>query len=268
LPISSDDGSGLALDIRNVSVRYTVPHQRIPTLKEFAIRWVRRQLAWREFHALDDVTLQVPQGEAVAIVGRNGAGKSTLLKVIARVLRPREGIVRTKGRLVPLLELGAGFDPELSGRENVFLNGALLGHPRRYMAKRFDDIVQFAELEEFIDAPLRTFSTGMVARLGFAIATDVEPEILLLDEVLSVGDVGFQQKCTERMNRFRSQGVTFILVSHSLPTVRQLCERVVWLEGGKVAADGPAAQVTAAFEKHLRQEPVPEAEPVEASGTG
>jgi ABC-type polysaccharide/polyol phosphate transport system ATPase subunit len=255
LPISSDASvRPPALDIQNVSVRYTVPHQRIPTLKEFAIRWLRRQLEWREFCALTDVSLRVAHGEAVAIIGRNGAGKTTLLKVIARVLRPGTGSVTTHGRLVPLLELGAGFDPELSGRENVFLNGALLGQSHKYMAKRFDDIVEFAELGEFIDAPLRTYSTGMVARLGFAIATDVEPEILLLDEVLSVGDVGFQQKCVERMDRFRRQGVTFILVSHSLAMVRELCQRSVWIEGGRVVADGPSAEITAAFEAHVSGE--------------
>jgi lipopolysaccharide transport system ATP-binding protein len=171
--------------------------------------------------------------------------------VIARVLRPRQGTVTVNGRLVPLLELGAGFDPELSGRENVFLNGAMLGHPRRYMAKHYEDIVQFAELEEFIDAPLRTYSTGMVARLGFAIATDVEPDVLLLDEVLSVGDVGFQEKCMERMNAFRRQGVTFILVSHALPTVRELCQRVIWIDAGRVVMDGPAAEVTQAFAAHM-----------------
>ncbi len=264
MPISSEASSTLALDIQNVSVRYTVPHQRIPTFKEFAIRWLRRQLEWREFRALTDVSLQIQHGEAVAIIGRNGAGKTTLLKVIARVLRPREGTVRTDGRLVPLLELGAGFDPELSGRENVFLNGALLGQSRKYMAKRFDDIVAFAELGEFIDAPLRTYSTGMVARLGFAIATDVEPEVLLLDEVLSVGDVGFQQKCAERMNRFRKQGVTFILVSHSMNVVRELCHRAIWLDGGTVRADGPAAEVTAAFEAFVSGESAAAPAPVEA----
>lgn len=257
----------LALDIRNVSVRYTVPHQRIPTLKEFAIRWLRGQVAWREFRALDDVSLAVKPGESVAIIGRNGAGKTTLLKVIARVLRPREGSVTTRGRLVPLLELGAGFDPELSGRENVYLNGALLGQTRRYMQKRFDDIVQFAEIEDFIDAPLRTYSTGMVTRLGFAIATDVEPEILLLDEVLSVGDVGFQQKCMERMNRFRRQGVTFILVSHAMATVVELCQRAVWIDGGRVVADDNAPEVAGRFTLHLRGEATAHDTPT-ATGTG
>ena len=237
----------LVIDVRDVSVRYTVPHERIPTLKEFAVRWLRGRVEWREFQALTDVSLRVARGDSIGIVGRNGAGKTTLLKVIARVLRPCVGTVRTVGRVVPLLELGAGFDPELSGRENIFLNGAMLGHTTRYMAERFDAIVGFAELEEFIDAPLRTYSTGMVARLGFSIATDVEPDVLLIDEVLSVGDIGFQQKCAERMDRFRTQGVTFVLVSHSMETVARLCARALWLEGGRVAHDGPARDVAAAF---------------------
>ncbi len=236
-----------AIDVDNVSVRYSVPHERIPTLKEFAIKWLRGRVIWKEFQALTNVTLQVRPGETVGIIGPNGAGKTTLLKVVARVLRPRDGTVRTRGRVVPLLELGAGFDPDLSGRENVFLNGATLGHSDRYMARRLPEIVAFAGVEEFIDAPLRTYSTGMVARLGFAIATDVEPDILLIDEVLSVGDVAFQRKCGERMACFREQGVTFVLVSHSLPTIASLCARVVWIEGGRIVADGPPDEVIAAF---------------------
>lgn len=239
------------IEVRDASVQYVVPHQRIPTFKEFAIRWLRGQVEWRKFQALDDVSLTIHKGESVAIIGRNGAGKTTLLKVISRVLRPRTGSVRTHGRVVPLLELGAGFDMELSGRENVFLNGAMLGHPKRYMAKRFDHIVAFAELEEFIDAPLRTYSTGMVARLGFAIATDVEPDVLLLDEVLSVGDVGFQQKCMARMGEFRRQGVTFVLVSHTLNTVRELCQRALWIDGGRIVADGPSAEVCHQFAERM-----------------
>jgi ABC-type polysaccharide/polyol phosphate transport system ATPase subunit len=237
----------VAIEVQNVSVRYTVPHERIPSLKEFAIRWLRGRVEWREFAALSDVSLTIRRGESIGIIGRNGAGKTTLLKVIARVIRPQVGTVRTNGRVVPLLELGAGFDPELSGRENVFMNGAMLGHRKRYMQARLADIVAFAGIEEFLDAPLRTYSTGMVARLGFAVATDVEPDVLLLDEVLSVGDVEFQQKCMRRMEGFRQAGATFVLVSHSLPTVAKLCKRAVWIDGGKVLMDGPAAEVVAAF---------------------
>lgn len=242
----SDD---LVIDVRDVSVQYFVPHERIPTLKEFAVRWLRGRVEWRHFMALTGVSFAVRRGDAIGIVGNNGAGKTTLLKVVARVLRPQTGSVTTKGRVVPLLELGAGFDPELSGRENIFLYGAMLGHPRKYMAERFDDIVAFAELAEFIDAPLRTYSTGMVARLGFAIATDVEPDILLVDEVLSVGDIAFQRKCQERMAGFRREGVTFVVVSHSLETLRRLCSRILWVEHGRVVQDGPAREVLAAFEQ-------------------
>ena len=250
----------LVIELRDVSVRYFVPHERIPTLKEFAVRWLRGRVEWRRFEALSRVSLAVHRGDAIGIVGRNGAGKTTLLKVVARVLRPQEGSVVTRGRVVPLLELGAGFDPELSGRENIFLYGAMLGHPRKYMDQRFDHIVDFAELREFIDAPLRTYSTGMVARLGFAIATDVEPDILLVDEVLSVGDIGFQRKCAERMAAFRREGVTFVVVSHSLETLRQLCGRILWVEHGRVVRDGPAAEVAAAFEQASNSE-VPVASP-------
>ncbi len=169
------------------------------------------------------------------------------MKVIARVLRPKEGQVTIRRRVAPLLELGAGFDMELSGRENIFLNGAILGRSRREMQRRFDGIVEFSELGHFIDAPLRTYSTGMVARLGFAVATDVEPDILLVDEVLSVGDIEFQRKCTERIEAILRRGTTLVLVSHSPQAILQLCEHAVWLDGGRVVANGPAAQVVDAF---------------------
>jgi ABC-type polysaccharide/polyol phosphate transport system ATPase subunit len=246
-----------AIEIENVSVRYLIPHERIPTLKEFAVKWLRGRLTWKQFEALSNVTFRVRPGERVGVIGRNGAGKTTLLKVIAGALRPREGRVRTCGRIAPLLELGAGFDPDLTGRENIFLYGAILGHSHRDMARRLSKIVEFAGIEEFLDAPLRTYSTGMSARLGFAIATDIHPDILLLDEVLSVGDVEFQQKCSERMNHFREQGVTFLLVSHSLATIANLCERVLWIEGGHVKADGPTAEVLEAFKANTAPEASP-----------
>ena len=186
-------------------------------------------------------------GESVGIIGRNGAGKTTLMKVIARVLRPKEGQVTVRRRVAPLLELGAGFDMELSGRENIFLNGAILGRSRREMQRRFDAIVEFSELGHFIDAPLRTYSTGMVGRLGFAVATDVEPDILLVDEVLSVGDIEFQRKCTERIDAIMRRGTTLVLVSHSPQAILQLCESAVWLDQGRVVANGPAPQVVDAF---------------------
>lgn len=233
----------LAIDVRDVSVRYRLPLEHIPTFKEFAIKWLRGHLRFQEVLALSSVELQVQRGESVGIIGRNGAGKSTLLKVIARVLRPTAGEVRVGGSVAPLLELGAGFDAELSGHENVFLNGAILGRSRREMQRRFADIVDFAEIGEFINAPLRTYSTGMVARLGFAIATDINPDILLIDEVLSVGDLEFRRKCMNRIQSFRKSCSTMLLVSHAPNTVKSLCDRVVWLERGRVVADGPAGKI-------------------------
>ncbi len=228
-------------------MHYRLPHERVHTFKEFAIQWLRGRVVYEDLRALAGVDLQVKRGDAVGLIGRNGAGKTTLMKVIARVLRPSEGSVAIRGLVAPLLELGAGFDTELTGRENVFLNGAILGRSRKEMVQRFPGIVEFSGLGHFIDAPLRTYSTGMVARLGFAIATDVQPDILLLDEVLSVGDLEFQQKCTQRIEEFLAGGATLILVSHSPEAILQLCRRVVWLDAGHVVADGPAPQVVEAF---------------------
>ena len=238
---ASDDGMAIRLD--NVSVRYRAPRERVASLKEHAVRWLQRRGQSDEIWALRDVNVRVPHGQVIGIIGKNGAGKSTLLKVIARVLRPTSGRVRIAGAVAPLLEFGAGFHPELSGRENVFLNGALLGFTRGQMREKFNRIVDFAELWDFIDAPLRTYSSGMVARLGFAVATDVEPEILLLDEVLSVGDTAFQNKCYERILSFRASGATILFVSHNLGVVKSLCERAIWLERGRVVADGQASAV-------------------------
>src|SRR5262249_44518275 len=191
-------------------------------------------------------------------LGRNGAGKSTLMKVIARVLRPSEGSAEVRGVVAPLLELGGGFDPELTGRENVFLNGAILRRSRKEMESRLPAIIRFAELEHFVNAPMRTYSTGMFARLAFAVATDLEPEILLLDEVLSVGDIEFQQKCVARMGEFLARGATLVLVSHSPQVVLQLCQRAVWLHEGRVVVDGPASDVVQAFVDHaIPGEPQP-----------
>jgi ABC-type polysaccharide/polyol phosphate transport system ATPase subunit len=235
------------ITLDGVSVRFRVPHERVPTLKEYAVRVVRRRIRHEEFWALRDVSLTVGAGEVFALIGRNGAGKSTLLKVVARVLRPTAGRARVRGRVAPLLELGAGFHPELTGRENVFLNGTLLGRSRRELAASFDRIVEFAELIEFIDAPLRTYSSGMIARLGFAIATDDRPEVLIVDEGLSVGDTDFQTKCTSRIRAFREAGTTIVLVSHQMTYVAEMCTRAAWLDHGAVKAVGPAAEVVRAY---------------------
>lgn len=241
--MSAHDSNGLAIKLESVSVRYRVPHERIPTIKEYTIRALRRRLHYEDFWALHEVDLEVRRGEIFGIVGANGAGKSTLLKVVARVLRPTKGRARVWGAVAPLLELGAGFDYELTGRENIFLNGAILGFSRDHITRRLDRIIDFAELREFIDAPLRTYSSGMLARLGFAIATDAEPEILIVDEILAVGDAAFQRRSSERIQSFHQNGSTIFLVSHDLATVRNLCHRALWLRRGKVAALGPTDEV-------------------------
>jgi ABC-2 type transport system ATP-binding protein len=239
------------IQLDNVSVLYRVPRERIHSFKEYAIRWLRRQVTYNEFWALKDVSLEVRRGEVFGIIGPNGAGKSTLLKVVARVLRPTTGRVRVRGRVAPLLELGAGFDMELTGRENVFLNGAVLGYSRRDIAERFDRIVDFAGVREFIDAPLRTYSSGMVVRLGFAVATDVQPEVLIVDEVLAVGDAEFQVHSAARIEEFRATGTTILMVSHSMTAVTEMCTRAAWIEHGMIRFVGPAPEVVAEYQRPI-----------------
>jgi ABC-type polysaccharide/polyol phosphate transport system ATPase subunit len=233
--------------LNNVSVRYRAPEQAIGTFKEYAIQLLKRNVRFREFLALNNVDLQVEQGEILGVIGRNGAGKSTLLKVISRVLIPTTGRVRIRGLVSPLLELGAGFHPELTGRENIFLNGTLLGHTRREIESRLPDITEFAELGAFIDAPLRTYSSGMIARLGFSIATTWKPEILILDEILSVGDEAFRHKCRLRMEKYRNEGTTTLLVTHDSSTVETLCSRAVWMDHGQIKAIGPSKEIVALY---------------------
>ena len=231
----------------NVAVLYRVPHERVSGIKEYAVRLMQRRLSYEEFWALQDISFEVRRGEVFGVIGRNGAGKSTMLKVMARVLHPTRGRVVMRGKIAPLLELGAGFHPELTGRENVYLNSALLGHTRKQVDERFDSILEFAEIGDFINAPLRTFSTGMVARLGFAVATAIRPDILLVDEVLSVGDSRFQEKCLARMNAFQEQGTTIVIVSHSMQTIQNFCSRALWLEQGKEGAIGSVSEVIASY---------------------
>lgn len=232
------------IQIDNVTVRFRIPHERIPTFQEYAIRWLKRRgVNYADFNALNDISFSVEQGETVGIIGPNGAGKSTLLKVIARVIRPTRGRLRLRGRVAPLLELGAGFDYEMTGRKNIFLNGAVLGFSRKDVARRLDRIVDFSGIGEFIDAPVRTYSSGMVARLGFAVATDVRPEVLIVDEVLAVGDAEFQKKSAARIRKFRDSGSTILVVSHSPASIKALCNRALWLEHGVIRSLGPADAV-------------------------
>ena len=237
--------------LENVSVQYRVPKERIGTFKEYAIRTLQRKIRIENFWALTDISLQVKEGEVFGLVGNNGAGKSTMLKVISKVLKPSKGRVRVYGKIAPLLELGAGFHPELSGRENVFLNGALLGYSREEMEAVFDDIVDFSELGQFINSPIRTYSSGMYARLGFAVATAHMPEILILDEILSVGDEAFQRKCNQRMKNFQQAGATVLMVSHGLDGLETMCDRIAWIDHGKLRKIGVPQDVIAAYREEM-----------------
>lgn len=237
----------LAVSLENVTVRYRVSRERIGSLKEYAIRRLKHKFFYDEFTALQNVSIRIANGDAVGLIGRNGAGKSTLLRVMARVIRPTEGRVMIAGRVAPILELGLGFHGELTGRENVLLQGALLGFSRAAMRRRLDGIVAFAELEDFIEAPIRTYSSGMAARLAFAVATDVDPDILLIDEALSVGDERFRIKCEARMQAFRDAGKTILFVSHSIDQVRQTCGQAVWIHQGAVVREGDVMSVTEAY---------------------
>jgi ABC-type polysaccharide/polyol phosphate transport system ATPase subunit len=236
-----------AIHMEGIGVKYRAPNERIPSIKEYTVRWLQGKIKHRDFWALQDINLSILEGQSVGLIGPNGAGKSTLSKLVARVLRPTTGRVIVRGLVAPMLEFGAGFHPELTGRENVFLNGALLGYSRNEMEEKFQRIVDFAELWEFIDAPLRTYSSGMWARLGFAVATDTQPDILIIDEVLSVGDEAFQRKSAARMQSFRDHGATILFVSHSMPAIEQMCDRVVWLNHGHLMADGNPAETIQAY---------------------
>ena len=235
------------LRLEDVSVVYRVPRERVSGIKEYAIRFLQRRLEHEEFWALKGVSFDVKRGEVFGVIGRNGSGKSTMLKVMARVLQPTLGRIVTRGRLAPLLELGAGFHSELTGRENVFLNMALLGFTHRESEELLPSIMDFAEIHDFIDAPIRTYSTGMVARLGFSVATSRRPEILLVDEVLSVGDGPFQEKCIDRMRSYQSMGTTIVIVSHSMPTIESFCSRALMLDHGHVIVAGDVHEVVSHY---------------------
>ena len=243
----SEPEADIAILLEDVSVQYRIPSEAIGTFKEYIIRLVKGQIKHKTFFALKDINLEIKQGEIFGILGRNGAGKSTLLKVISRVLIPGEGRVWIKGNVSPLLQLGAGFHPELTGRENIYLNATLLGHTRKEIDSKIDEIIDFAEIGDFIKAPIRNYSSGMNARLGFAVATAWKPDILILDEVLSVGDVAFQEKCISRMTAFRNSGATVVIVSHSVDQVRAISQRVMWVDHGVIQVVGAADEVCDAY---------------------
>lgn len=237
--------------MEHVSVQYRVPTEKVGTFREYFIRVLQRKITLRNFNALVDVNFQVKKGEVFGIIGDNGAGKSTLLKVVARVLRPMQGRVIVKGKVAPLLELGAGFHPELTGRENVFLNGSLLGYSRKQMEAVFPEIIKFSELVDFIDAPIRAYSSGMYARLGFSVATAHRPEILIVDEILGVGDEAFQQKSSSRIKQFQQEGTSILIVSHALNSLMTLCHRIAWLDHGKVKMVGKPDEVIKEYRRSL-----------------
>jgi ABC-type polysaccharide/polyol phosphate transport system ATPase subunit len=245
-----------AVEFHNVSLQYRISSEKgNRSLKEWTIRrLLGKGLKWNTIDALRDITLQVRQGEALGIVGHNGAGKSTLLRVAGGILVPTEGAAAIRGKIAPVLEIGIGFEHELTGVENIFFNGALLGRSRREMRGRVDEIVDFADVGQFIDQPLRTYSTGMVARLAFAIATTVDAQILLLDEVLSVGDEKFKQRCLERIHDFRRKGLTILFVSHDLHAVTSLCDRAVLLSSGRAVKVGPAHEVVSDYREYVQQQ--------------
>ncbi|MCQ9328037.1 ABC transporter ATP-binding protein [Pelistega suis] len=235
--------SDVIIDIKNVSVRFNKSTENINGLKEYMIKMIKRELMFQEFFALKDISFTVKKGESWGLIGKNGSGKSTLLKLIAGIIKPYQGNITVQGSISPLIELGAGFDPELTARENIFLNGALLGYKKNFITENFDRIVEFAELSEFIDVPLKNFSSGMSARLGFAVATITKPDILIVDEVLAVGDFAFQQKCKNRMEELLSGGTTLLFVSHSIEQVQELCQKSIWLEYGSIKAIGDTMSI-------------------------
>lgn len=237
------------LTLDRVSLRYRLAKQRLPSFKDYAIHWVKGTLTYESFWALTEVSFAVTRGEVVGIVGRNGAGKSSLLKVVSRVLEPTSGTLACEGRIAPILELGTGFDHELTGRENIFLNGMLLGRTRREIRERIDAIVEYSELGDFIESPIRSYSSGMLGRLGFSIASAWTPDVLILDEVFAAGDAAFTRKCEKTLTAFRDAGVTILLVSHSAQLVLDTCTRAIWLDHGRLIADGDPLEVVTAYDK-------------------
>lgn len=240
------------IEINNVSMRFNLAEEKTDSVKEYFVKLVSGKLHFHAFHALKDVSFCVKQGQSVALIGKNGSGKSTLLKILAGVMYPTEGSVTVNGSIAPLIELGAGFDMELTARENIYLNGAILGHNRMFMDQHFEEIVEFSELRSFLDVPLKNFSSGMTARLGFSVATVIRADILIVDEVLAVGDFRFQEKCKAKITELLDGGTTLLFVSHSAEQVKELCAKAIWLEQGKMMAFGDTEEVYSMYENYIR----------------
>ncbi|MEK4108013.1 ABC transporter ATP-binding protein [Paenibacillus sp. FSL R10-2791] len=238
-----------AIEVLDVSMRFNLEKEKINSLKEYIIKLLKRDIDRDEFFALRNISFKVEKGDSFAIVGGNGSGKSTMLKIISGIFSPTTGKTIINGSVAPLIELGAGFDMELTARENVYLNGALLGYSKKFLHERYDDIIDFSELHEFVDVPLKNYSSGMIARLGFSIATIVNPDVLIVDEILAVGDAAFQAKCEQRMSDMTSAGATLILVSHSIDQVKKVCKNAIWINKGEVKAIGTVDEVCDAYER-------------------
>ena len=239
--------NNLIVKVEDVTVRFNLAKERVDSIKEYVIKLFKGQLFFQEFFALKNISFEIKSGEAWGIVGRNGCGKSTLLKTICGILKPYKGSVSVSGTISPLIELGAGFDGEMTARENVFLNGCVLGYSEAFIREKFDEIIDFAEVRDFLDVPLKNFSSGMAARLGFAIATLVKPDILICDEVLAVGDFKFQEKCEKKMNELLAGGTTLLFVSHSTEQVKRLCNKAIWIENAQIKMIGDAQTVCDAY---------------------
>ena len=247
------DDKKVIIDVDHVTIRFNLASEKIDNLKEYFIKLVTRKLMFQEFLAVKDVSFQVRQGEAWGLIGTNGSGKSTLLKAISGILKPYKGSITVDGFIAPLIELGAGFDQEMTARENIFLNGCVLGHTEQFMKEHFDEIVDFAELHDFLDSPLKNFSSGMRARLGFSIATMVKPQILIVDEILSVGDVKFREKCAKRMEEMLSGGTTLLYVSHNISEVRRLCDHALCTDKGVQRMQGDVTTVCDAYMAEMKK---------------
>ena len=243
-----DDSKKTMIKVDHVSMIFNMASEQLNSIKEYVIKMLKRQLFYEEFWALKDVSFEIRKGDSVGLIGMNGSGKSTMLKIIAGVLKPTKGTVETTGTIAPMIELGAGFDHDLTARENIFLNGALIGYSQEMLEERFDDIISFAGLERFVDVPIKNFSSGMLARLGFSIATIVDADILIIDEILSVGDYQFQNKCKKRIREMMDRNTTVLFVSHSIEQVKEICNKAIWIDRGHVRMIGEAEEVCDAYE--------------------
>ena len=235
--------------VEDVSIKFSLASEKFDGFKEYFIQRVKKKITYQDFWALQDVSFEVYKGETLGLIGVNGSGKSTMLKIIAGVMKPTCGSVKTSGVIAPLIELGAGFDFDLTAKENIFLNGTLLGYTREYLEEHYEEIVEFSELDQFMDVPVKNFSSGMFSRLAFAVATIGQPDILIVDEILAVGDFKFQEKCKERMTQMLSAGTTLLMVSHSIEDIRRMCTHAAWIDHGELRQSGEVMEVTEAYVK-------------------